>query len=283
MSIRLNLANQVGKAAALIGTAAAVGLLLAACHQGPACECPAATPGGGAGGGSPGTVADPGGPDPSGATPTAGVPMPAGKPAPPSPDVPNACGGSYPLGIPPGWACGTANQGRTVCAGPNATICHDPDAFVLCHVDAGGTPAVVTVAAGDLPAQLEHGDYFGPCLDAQPRPLGEDVVPTAAVDRIRRNACGGTHRLDHEPGHSCGTAGLGSWVCDGPDDVACREPAQVTLCHRPPGNPGNAHTLTVGLSAVGAHLAHGDYLGECRRDPERGDDDHSRGRGHGHR
>jgi hypothetical protein len=39
--------------------------------------------------------------------------------------------------------------------------------------------------------------------------------------------------------------------------------AQVTLCHRPPGNPNNAHTITVGASAVQAHLAHGDTLGPC--------------------
>ncbi len=42
------------------------------------------------------------------------------------------------------------------------------------------------------------------------------------------------------------------------------EEGQVTLCHIPPGNPGNAHTITVGASAVPAHLAHGDYLGACR-------------------
>ena len=39
---------------------------------------------------------------------------------------------------------------------------------------------------------------------------------------------------------------------------------RVTLCHIPPGNPANAHTITVGSSAVAAHLAHGDYLGECQ-------------------
>lgn len=38
---------------------------------------------------------------------------------------------------------------------------------------------------------------------------------------------------------------------------------QVTLCHVPPDNPGNAHTISVGESAVGAHLAHGDRLGSC--------------------
>ena len=44
------------------------------------------------------------------------------------------------------------------------------------------------------------------------------------------------------------------------------EPAnedKVMLCHIPPGNPGNAKTITVGASAVAAHLAHGDTLGPC--------------------
>ena len=43
------------------------------------------------------------------------------------------------------------------------------------------------------------------------------------------------------------------------DDVDGR----VTICHVPPGNPDNAHTITVGVNAVPAHLAHGDYCGPC--------------------
>ena len=39
---------------------------------------------------------------------------------------------------------------------------------------------------------------------------------------------------------------------------------KVDVCHIPPGNPANAHTINVDVSAVPAHLAHGDYLGECR-------------------
>lgn len=38
----------------------------------------------------------------------------------------------------------------------------------------------------------------------------------------------------------------------------------VELCHLPPGNPENRHTITVGAPAVDAHLDHGDYLGPCR-------------------
>jgi hypothetical protein len=37
----------------------------------------------------------------------------------------------------------------------------------------------------------------------------------------------------------------------------------VTVCHVPPGNPANAHTIRVGCSALPDHLAHGDSKGEC--------------------
>jgi hypothetical protein len=42
------------------------------------------------------------------------------------------------------------------------------------------------------------------------------------------------------------------------------DPKKTTICHIPPGNPANAHTICVGNAAVPAHLHnHGDYLGIC--------------------
>jgi len=40
---------------------------------------------------------------------------------------------------------------------------------------------------------------------------------------------------------------------------------KVTICHVPPGNPENAHDITIGASAVPAHLANheGDHVGPC--------------------
>lgn len=38
---------------------------------------------------------------------------------------------------------------------------------------------------------------------------------------------------------------------------------KVVICHVPPGNPDNAHTIEVAESAVAAHLDHGDSLGSC--------------------
>ncbi|NRD51525.1 hypothetical protein HRD49_09785 [Corallococcus exiguus] len=37
----------------------------------------------------------------------------------------------------------------------------------------------------------------------------------------------------------------------------------ITICHIPPGNPANAHSITVGVPAVAAHLRHGDTVGAC--------------------
>ena len=52
------------------------------------------------------------------------------------------------------------------------------------------------------------------------------------------------------------------------------ENEKVTICHIPPGNPENAHTITISESALQAHLSHGDYLGECVNDDETGNGNH---------
>ncbi len=35
------------------------------------------------------------------------------------------------------------------------------------------------------------------------------------------------------------------------------------VCHRPPGNTENEHTIQVGCPSISAHLRHGVTLGEC--------------------
>ncbi|WP_437873498.1 hypothetical protein [Sorangium sp. So ce363] len=49
-------------------------------------------------------------------------------------------------------------------------------------------------------------------------------------------------------------------VVNGPDP---NNGGEVTICHVPPSNPEKAHTIEVAAQAVDAHLAHGDFLGEC--------------------
>jgi len=48
------------------------------------------------------------------------------------------------------------------------------------------------------------------------------------------------------------------------------ENKKIEICHVPPGNPDNAHTLSISVNAMRAHLAHGDYIDECT---ENGDDE----------
>ena len=46
------------------------------------------------------------------------------------------------------------------------------------------------------------------------------------------------------------------------------DPKKVTICHIPPGNPAERHTITVDANAVAAHIRnHGDYIGACQPDP----------------
>jgi len=48
------------------------------------------------------------------------------------------------------------------------------------------------------------------------------------------------------------------------------ESKKIEICHVPPGNSDNAHTLSISVNAMRAHLAHGDYIDECT---ENGDDE----------
>ena len=50
------------------------------------------------------------------------------------------------------------------------------------------------------------------------------------------------------------------------------------MCHIPPGNPANAHTIYIDENAVSAHLAHGDVQDACECiAPPTGDDDDDAG------
>src|SRR5712691_7269293 len=54
-----------------------------------------------------------------------------------------------------------------------------------------------------------------------------------------------------------------------PDFDGSSDPKKCTICHLPPGNPSNAQTLTIGCSAVDAHMRNhpGDCLGPCPCQP----------------
>jgi len=43
---------------------------------------------------------------------------------------------------------------------------------------------------------------------------------------------------------------------------------KVVICHIPPGNPENEHSIRISYNAVHAHLAHGDRLDSCDEPPD---------------
>ncbi len=46
--------------------------------------------------------------------------------------------------------------------------------------------------------------------------------------------------------------------------AATAQAAKVTICHIPPGNPANWHTITISTNALQTHLdRHGDFEGSC--------------------
>ena len=48
-----------------------------------------------------------------------------------------------------------------------------------------------------------------------------------------------------------------------PADITMDSNDKVSICHIPPGNPGNKQSIQVGVAALDAHLSHGDWLGDC--------------------
>ena len=65
-------------------------------------------------------------------------------------------------------------------------------------------------------------------------------------------------------------------------DLKCDDSHKVLICHIPPGNPDNAHTICVDQHALKAHVTHhGDAVGACAGDGGGGDNDPPDGGGGG--
>jgi hypothetical protein len=161
----------------------------------------------------------------------------------------------------------------------------------VCHVPPGNPDAAHTVEVGapSVPAHLAHGDTEGACADdageedpeeteEEPQPdedsdeakvlvchvppgnpenahtveVGESAVPAHLEHGDTEGACEGDEPGEEVPGED-----------EGEEDADGEEETKVVVCHVPPGNPENSHTIEVDDSAVPAHLAHGDTEGEC--------------------
>jgi|GEM_PF-3552764 hypothetical protein len=125
-----------------------------------------------------------------------------------------------------GFGCGqvtSPDSSESVGSHSEALVCHQ-------HLSNPFTTEPQQPSSEDaLQFHLAHGDKVGSCQD-----LCAEMVLEAM-----KNAQGQT-----PPGKAKGKG-------------------KVAICHIPPGNPGNAHTIVVGAAATNAHLAHGDLLGPC--------------------
>jgi cysteine-rich repeat protein len=65
----------------------------------------------------------------------------------------------------------------------------------------------------------------------------------------------------------------GGTTCNDDTDTCEGVPDKVVICHIPPGNPDNEHTIRVDAAALPAHLAHGDFIGPCDDDDQDDDDE----------
>lgn len=143
----------------------------------------------------------------------------------------------------------------------------------ICHVPPGNPENAHTLVVSEnaVDAHLAHGDSLGACSADPP----DDWDATLFVSLYEARAPD-----DARPfGEALGTMSIPAWALpigsaewvattvvsdpgSGDGQVVTPE-GKVVLCHVPPGNPKNAHTICVAPQAVPAHLAHGDYYGVC--------------------
>jgi hypothetical protein len=158
-------------------------------------------------------------------------------------------------------------------------------AVTLCHVPPGNPDAAHTVDVGapSVPAHLAHGDTEGACADDTGEDP-EDPEEDSESDEVKALVC---HAPPGNPDNAVtievGESAVPAHLAHGDTEGACEgdEPAgeedpegeesegetKVAVCHVPPGNPENPHTIEVGESAVPDHLAHGDTEGACVEEP----------------
>ncbi len=126
-------------------------------------------------------------------------------------------------------------------------------------------PAVVEVDDG---AQLAHGDVLGSCTAPPPPrpdapPLPDPWSSTLSVELHEARAPDDGRPYGAALGSvefpvSALPGGRWTWV-----PLSSLGPGHTAVCHYPPGQPSDMHTLGVPTAELPAHLAHGDVLGAC--------------------
>ena len=154
----------------------------------------------------------------------------------------------------------------------------DGEDLTICHIPPGNPSNAhqITIGQAAVPAHLAHGDYVGTCNmpgsetsksqnsgsnNSQSQSSGSKSSGSKSnIDTfgmLKNSASSGSKSAGSN------SAGSTSASSTSAGSKSSDEEATVTVCHVPPGNPKNAHEITVGEPAVQAHLNHGDYIGPC--------------------
>jgi hypothetical protein len=136
--------------------------------------------------------------------------------------------------------------------------------------DRGGAPFALREISRKVAGHLQR-----PLALSRPgAPGAHRLLPSTGVSNVRK---GGTAAIARSAGRNCAMridcrcsvlkvfSAILAFVAvvARPDAAAAQTPDKVTVCHIPPGNPANAHTISVDAAAVPAHLGHGDTLTPC--------------------
>lgn len=132
----------------------------------------------------------------------------------------NACGGTSILPSTPGAPCGACGQGTYVCDGHTLVCEGSADGLQSC----GGCEALPTEPGLDCVAA--DGNVGVTLCDGP-----NDVLCSADLSCLGHvNACGGCELVVGGPGSPCGACDTGAQVCDGTDELTCRDTLVLNAC-----------------------------------------------------
>jgi hypothetical protein len=138
-------------------------------------------------------------------------------------------------------------------SGNNNSSSNQDSIVTICHIPPGNpnNPQTLQISLSALQAHLDHGDYLGSCT-----------------------------ATNNSNGNGNGNGNNGNGNGNGNSNTST-EDSTLTICHIPPGNPNNPQTIQIPLSALQAHLDHGDYLGACVQTPNNGNGNGNNNSGNG--
>jgi hypothetical protein len=161
------------------------------------------------------------------------------------------------------------------------------ETVTICHIPPGNpeNPQTITIPKSALPAHLAHGDQMGTCVpkanndgdekitichippgnpnNPQTITISKSAWPAHLAHGDHTGECVAGDIKNNNSGNNTPDPNKNNNGANQPDTTGNDANNKITICHIPPGNPNNPQTISIPRSALAAHLAHGDHIGEC--------------------